>query len=200
MDIKDKELIDKFIKKIIKDIPTIEAIVLFGSMARDDYDKRSDIDIMIILNEEHPSEYSPIISRIITELKPHREIRTVLTNLHDYDEDYYQNVFRDGKVLYGKVLLTPESLALKPYLLISYDLTGKQNTLQVKISKRVHGYTSKKLINGQEKVYTYSGLKDSDGAKLVSKSAVIVPFEKGQEFCEELKQLDVLFKVFKIWM
>ena len=105
MDLKDKELIDRFIKRITEEIPSIEAAVLFGSMARGDYDGRSDIDIMLIIDEEQPSEHSPVISRIITELHPHREIRTVLTNLRDYDEDYYQNVFREGKVLFGKILL-----------------------------------------------------------------------------------------------
>lgn len=200
MDIKDKELIDRFIKQITQEIPSIDAIVLFGSMAREDYDKRSDIDIMLVLNEKHPNKYGQIIAQIITELRPHREIRTVLTNLRDYDEEYYQNVFRDGKILFGKIILTPENLALKSHLLISYDLKGKPNTLQVKVSKKVHGYTSKKYINGQEKVYTYSGLKDSDGAKLVSKSAVILPFDKGQKFIDELKQLDIPIKVFKIWM
>ena len=103
---------------------------------------------------------SATVSKIVTELHPHREIRTVITNLHDYDEDYYQNVFREGKVLYGKVILTPEHLALEPYLIVSYDLTGKPNTLQVKISKKVHGYTSKKLIDGQEKIYTYPGIEE----------------------------------------
>ena len=200
MNIEDKDLINKFIEKIKKEIPSMEAIVLFGSMARGDYDSRSDIDIMIVINDNHPSEYSANISKIITELKPHREIRTVVTNLLDYDEDYYQNVLRDGKVLFGKVLLSPDDLALKPYLLVSYDLTDKPNSLQVKISKRVHGYTSTKVVNGQKKVYTYQGLKDSEGAKLVSKSAVILQFNKGKEFTDELKELDVQFKVFKVWM
>lgn len=200
MDRKDEELIERFINRIKEEISPIEAAVLFGSMARGDYDKRSDIDIMLIIREEQPQTHNETISRIVTELHPHREIRTVVTNLRDYDEEYYQNVFREGKVLFGKIILSPENLALKPYLLVSYNLSGKPNTLQVKISKKVHGYTSKKVVNGKEKIYRYSGLYEQYGGKIVSKSALILPFDKGMEFAEELKQLNVPYTVFKIWM
>lgn len=200
MDRKDSELLDKFIKRIKEEVPSIETAVLFGSMVRGDYDSRSDIDIMLVSDSEHKDEINATISKIITEFHPHREIRTVLTNLHDYDEDYYQNVFREGKVLFGKVILTPDHLALKPYLIVSYDLSGKPNTLQVKISKKVHGYTSKKIIDDKEKIYTYPGIEEKYGGKIVSKSAIILPFDKGKEFSNELTQLGVPYRIFKIWM
>ncbi len=200
MDRKDEELIERFINRIKEEISTIEAAVLFGSMARGDYDKRSDIDIMLIIREEQPQTHNETISRIVTELHPHRELRTVVTNLRDYDEEYYQNVFREGKVLFGKIILSPENLALKPYLLVSYNLSGKPNTLQVKIAKRVHGYTSKKVIDGKKKEYTYPGLDKLYGGKIVSKSALILPFDKGMEFTEELRQMNIPYTVFKIWM
>ncbi len=200
MNEEDKDLIDRFVKIVTQKIPSIEAIILFGSLAREDFDKRSDIDLMIVIKEEQPTNYSPIISRIITELKPHREIRTILTNMNDYDEDYYQNVIREGKVFFGKLLLTPDNIALQPFFLISYDLSGRPNSLQVRISKKVHGYTSKKILDGKEKIYKYSGLKDIEGAKLVSKSALILPSNKGLEFINELNQLKITNKNFKIWM
>ncbi len=59
---------------------------------------------------------------------------------------------------------------------------------------------SKKVINGKEKIYRYSGLYEQYGGKIVSKSALILPFDKGMEFAEELKQLNVPYTVFKIWM
>ncbi|UCH88778.1 MAG: nucleotidyltransferase domain-containing protein [Thermoplasmata archaeon] len=196
---KDQELIERFIQRVLKEIASIETIILFGSMARDDYDRRSDIDIMLVIREDKPDKYSELISKIITELQPHREIRTVLTNLRDYDEDYYRNVFSDGKVLFGKAVITPEHLALKPYLLISYDLAGKPNTLQVKISKKVHGYKSKKVIKGKKKIYEYPGLKNVEGGEIVSKSAILLPMEKSKDLIEIFKRLNVPHKLFKIW-
>ena len=200
LDPEDEELINRFMMRIVEKIPSLSAAVLFGSMARGDYDKRSDIDIMLIVESKNKEDLNQIISEVITELQPHREIRTVVTDLHDYDEDYYQNVFREGRVLYGKVILTPEHLALKPYLIVSYDLSGKPNTLQVKISKRVHGYTSKKVIDGEEKIYRYDGIEKKYNGKVISKSAVILPFDSGNEFAEELKGLGVPFRIFKVWM
>ena len=197
---KDEDLINRFLVRITQEIPSILAAVLFGSMARGDYDKRSDIDIMLVVDSKNKEDLNTIISSVITELQPHREIRTVVTDLHDYDEDYYQNVFREGKVLYGKVILTPEHLALKPYLIVSYDLSGKPNTLQVKISKKVHGYTSKKVIDGEEKIYKYDGIEKKYNGKVISKSAVMLPYDFGNEFAEELKGLGVPFRIFKVWM
>lgn len=196
----DEDLINRFLVRITQEIPSLSVAVLFGSMARGDYDKRSDIDIMLVVDSKNKEDLNQIISRVITELQPHREIRTVVTDLHDYDEDYYQNVFREGRVLYGKVILTPEHLALKPYLIVSYDLSGKPNTLQVKISKKVHGYTSKKVIDGEEKIYRYDGIEKKYNGKVISKSAVILPFDSGNEFVEELKGLKVPFRIFKVWM
>ena len=162
--------------------------------------KSGDIDIMLVVDSKNKEDLNSIISRVITELQPHREIRTVVTDLHDYDEDYYQNVFREGRILYGKVILTPENLALKPYLIISYDLSGRPNTLQVKVSKRVHGYTSKKVIDGEEKIYKYDGIEKKYDGKVISKSAVILPYDFGNKFAEELKGMDVPFKLLKVWM
>ena len=200
MNEEDRDLIDKFVKIVTQKVPSIEAIILYGSLAREDFDKRSDIDLMIVIKEEQPTNFSPIISEIISDLKPHREIRTILTNMNDYDEDYYQNVIRDGRVLFGKLLLSPDNIALQPYLLISYDLSGKKNSLQVRISKKVHGYKSKKILDGKEKIYKYTGLIDIEGAKLVSKSALILPYSKGLEFINELNRLKITNKNFKIWM
>lgn len=194
------DLINSFIERIKKDIPDIETAILFGSFARGDFDKRSDIDIMLVVRNGQAQAYNETIARIITDLHPHREIRTVVTDLQDYDEEYYQNVFREGKVLFGKIVLSPDNLALKPYLLVSYDLSGKPNILQVKIAKRVHGYTSRKVIDDKERLYTYPGVVRQYGGKIVSKSAFILPFGRGMEFIEELKQMNVRFTSLKIWM
>ena len=200
MDPEDEQLINKFLMNIVGKVSSIQTAVLYGSMARGDYDKRSDIDIMLVVDSEYKEGLNTVISEVITELQPHREIRTVVTDLHDYDEDYYQNVFREGKVLYGKIILSPEHLALKPYLIISYDLSGKPNTLQVKISKKVHGYTSKKVIDGEEKIYRYDGIEKKYNGKVISKSAVILPYNLGGKFTDELKGLGVPFKLLKVWM
>ena len=108
-------------------------------------------------------------------------------------------MFRDGKVLFGKIMLSPDALALKQYLLVSYDLSGKKNSLQVKIAKMVYGYTSKKTIKGKKKEYVYKGLKDLPGAKLISKSAIVLPLDKGSEFVNELKEMGAKIKVFAVW-
>jgi predicted nucleotidyltransferase len=195
----DEELISAFIEKV-KDIVEIDAIVLYGSLARGDYDRRSDIDILLVVDCERPDDLLPQITHIITELKPHREIVPTMTNLKDRDESFLRNVFKEGKVLFGKILLTPGHLALEPYFLISYDLGRLKSSLQVRISRRIHGYVSKKFIKGREKVYRYKGLKDKYGAIFISPSTLILPQSLVRDFISELEDLGVKYKKFEIYM
>ncbi|MFQ6057227.1 MAG: nucleotidyltransferase domain-containing protein [Methanosarcinales archaeon] len=170
----DKRLIQKLVEKV-KDLPNLECIVLFGSFVKGEEDKRSDIDLLIVFNSDTPNKYISQVSEIITSLKPHREIHTVLTNLSDYDTSFFNSVFREGKVLFGKVFLTPKKLGMQAYKLIHYDLSNLENSVKVKISRRVYGYVSEKKINGEIKRYVYKGLKEYPRVILISKATLLIP-------------------------
>jgi len=95
--------IDVFRDKLIK-------IILYGSYARGDFTPESDIDMMILLNcsrEELPL-YRKRISRIASELslESGKEVSLLLQDRETYDEwldtlVFYQNVEKEGVVLYG---------------------------------------------------------------------------------------------------
>jgi len=195
---KDKELIEKFVKNT-KNIPKLECIILFGSMVRDEADKRSDIDLLLVFDCENPKSYLSEIISIITALKPHREIKPTITNLSDYDEEFLQTVMREGKVLLGKVIVTTDNLLLKPYRLISYDLTNLKPSKKVKISRIIHGYESKKMVNGELKHYKYTGLKDKYDVIIISKNTVLLPEKYSKIFLNNLKKYHVLYEEKQIW-
>lgn len=196
---KDKELIEKFVKNI-KNIPELECIILFGSMVRNEADKRSDIDLLLVFNCENPKSYLSEIISIITSLKPHREIKPTITNLFDYDEEFLQTVIREGKVLWGKVIVTTDNLLLKPYSIISYDLTTLKPSKKVKISRLIHGYESKKIVKGELKHYKYSGLKDNYDVILISKNTVLIPDKYSKNFLNHLEKFHVPYKEKKVWI
>ena len=199
MEEEDRALISTFIKKITG-LHFIEAIVLYGSIARGDYDGRSDIDLMIVINSENPLEYLSQITSIITDLRPHREIRPILTNLHDYSEEFYKNVFREGIVLFGKLVLTEDDLAIHPHYLISYDLTGQPNSKKSRISQKVYGYKSTKTVDGKKYEYTYPGLIDEFDSILVSRGTLILDIDDGDKFMSDLKELGVKYRFWNIWI
>ena len=188
----DWRLIERFVDRI-KELPDLEAVVLFGSLARGDVDRRSDIDLLLVVDREDLAPVRSEIATLITELKPHREISPTLTNLRDVDASFLRNVFREGRVLYGKLLLTPEHLALEPRVMISYDLAGQKPADKVQISRRVHGFRSKKILDGKARVYEYAGLKGRKGAILVSRSAILLGTEDAEELVAELERRKISY-------
>jgi predicted nucleotidyltransferase len=199
MKIKDEKLIERFVEKA-KNVHNLECIILFGSMVRNEADKRSDIDLLLIFDEENPKSHIPEIMNIVSNLKPHREIKPTITNLTDYDEEFLQTVLRDGEVLWGKMIITPEKLLLKPFRLISYDISALKSSKKVKISRIMHGYQSKKIINGEIKHYKYLGLKDKYNTHLISKNTILIPEKYTKNFLSELKKYHVEYKETMVWV
>lgn len=199
MNKKDKVLIKTFVEKI-KDMDNLECILLFGSMARGEADRRSDIDILLVFKDDHPKTHLHEITKIITSLKPHREIKPIVTNLVDYDEEFFQTVLREGKLLWGKLILSTDQLLLQPYHLVSYQTHKLKPAKKVKISRLIHGYHSKKTINGEIKQYTYKGLKHKYNIHFISKGTILIPENAAKSFFAELKKYYVGYTDKKIWM
>jgi len=198
MKIKDKKLIERFVEKA-KNIPNLECIILFGSVARNEEDKRSDLDLLLIFNEENPKLRISEIMRLVTMLKPHREIKPTVTNLTDYDEEFLQTVLREGEVLWGKMIITPDKLLLNPYRLISYDISKLKPSKKVKISRLIHGYRSRKTIDGKIKEYAYLGLKDKYNVHFISKNTLLVPEKYTKKFLMELDRNRVTYQEKLVW-
>jgi len=195
---KDRKLIERFVEKA-KNIPNLECIILFGSLIRGEADKRSDIDLLIVFDEKNPKSHIPEIMNIVTSLKPHREIKPTLTNLTDYDEDFLKTVLREGEVLWGKIIITTDKILLEPFRLISYDISTLKPSKKVKVSRIIHGYQSKKMINGKIKHYKYEGLKDRYDVHIISKNTVLVPEKYVKFFLKDLDKHHVAYQEKVVW-
>lgn len=194
----DKEkLINKVVEKL-KKLDRIQAIILYGSYAREESDPRSDIDLLIVIDSENPNEYLETVIKSISALDKEGKISPRLTNLKDYDVSFFQNVIREGKVLWGKLIITDQKMGLQPYLLVHYDLTKVPQKIKVQVSRRVYGYTTHKKVKKSIKEYTYRGLMHEEGV-LVYPSTVLVPSSQ-QGFIEFLKRIKVPFERKDIWI
>tara|TARA_B100000315_G_C14212582_1_gene422748 strand:- start:33 stop:425 length:393 start_codon:yes stop_codon:yes gene_type:complete len=103
----DFRLIDYVASKIVGEIQP-EKIILFGSHARGDFDRDSDLDLFVI---KDTGESSRIIRRKIDRLlwgrRFHLEVivRTpeeVARNLKARNPFYLYHIFKEGKILYEK--------------------------------------------------------------------------------------------------
>lgn len=88
----------------------IDKIILYGSYARGDYDEESDVDIMFILNckDSELSHYRESICELSSDVGLDNDIMVsvLLKDKATFDKwldvlPFYQNVEREGVVLYG---------------------------------------------------------------------------------------------------
>ncbi|MDI6642648.1 MAG: nucleotidyltransferase domain-containing protein [Candidatus Hodarchaeaceae archaeon] len=185
----DRKLIARFLDRVKGWAPpTLSGVVLFGSLVRGDFGPRSDIDVLMVFDEPDPRRHLTEVTKIITALKPHREIRPVLTNLKDVGADLLQEVMREGAVLHGKLVVGPDSLALRPYSIISYDLSAADSTTRQRVARRVYGYSSRKRVGKRLREYSYPGLADRKDCFVLGKGVIALPAETAKGFVEFLKR------------
>lgn len=86
----------------------VSKIILFGSYARGDYNSESDVDIIVLVNDENLYKYRKSRVKIILEyLEKHNillSVRIVETDKFFMYKDtlpFYQNIINQGISLYG---------------------------------------------------------------------------------------------------
>ncbi|MEW6381254.1 MAG: nucleotidyltransferase domain-containing protein [bacterium] len=101
------ELIDYIVQKIVREIQP-EKIILFGSYARGDFNRESDLDLFIIKKSQ---ESSRIMRRKVDALLWGRRFpidiivrkpEEVEWNFRAKNPFYLYHIFKDGKVVYEK--------------------------------------------------------------------------------------------------
>lgn len=104
-------VLEIFIKELSKLLgKRIKKIILYGSYARGDFDKNSDIDLMILtdLNDEELKKYRIKVREIACDIEYDNDviISPLLRNINKYNEridivPFYMNINKEGVVLNG---------------------------------------------------------------------------------------------------
>ncbi len=87
----------------------IQLIVLFGSVARGEWTKKSDIDILAVVPDKE-NDITNILNKAKTDVSPLLEIRPVSTttkkfiNGYKAKTEFYDNLWKDRIVLYNEFL------------------------------------------------------------------------------------------------
>ena len=107
--------IDKLLKQFLKELENIlgnrlKKVLLYGSYARGDYNRNSDLDIMILtdLSDEEIIEYRNKIWDVACNMELENDIiiSPLVKNIQKYNEridivPFYTNVQKEGVVLHG---------------------------------------------------------------------------------------------------
>jgi len=195
--LENNEQVASEIREIVDDISKVRGIstvILFGSYSRGEFDEGSDIDLLIVFgDEESYIEGSPQISEVtarrdlfvqavpmtLNELKSSRLLPTVLA---------------EGRTLYSAQSFNLFSLAeglLKPYSLITYDLSRLQPRRKVKFIHSIQG-------RGKGR-YTYPGLLHELNGFKVGRNTIMVPIENMPRIIERFNLIKADYVIRYVW-
>lgn len=178
----------------------INKIILFGSVARGDYNEDSDIDLFIDTEEKMENEIEKILSLFsssrIHEIWSLKGIKNEISIKVGKLEEWKlrREVISSGILLYGKYSKLPENVTY--YMMIRLvDINRKKTSQQIKIWRKLYGYKQK--IG--KKIYISKGLVEKANGTKIGKAIFIIPMEKRRNILDFLNKNRVSYKVHELW-
>ena len=201
MNKKTNELIDE-IKKISKNYSEIETVIIFGSVARDQAGKESDLDICIVL--KNGNTRSNISNKMLDfEEKYDKNINLVFTepSFKTLDRQFIEIILREGITIYGKKPdASIQQLELEPYEIIKFDLSNLDHSRKMKIKRLLYGIKTKKKYKG--KIYTseQKGLVEELSGLRIGIASILIPEKMSWGLENILRENGVSLRKITIWL
>ena len=163
-------------------VRSIKLIILYGSWAKGEASKKSDIDLFILASKNDRDKIEDIISKGDFRVQP--VIRSV-AELNTTDSGLLANVLKDGKILYAKNFELDASKILKhkPAVIYSFKLDNLNQQTKRKFNSALYGT---KIKN-----YKYIGMVEQFGGIQLGRGCILIPESRR-------KQIESLFESYKI--
>lgn len=160
----------------IAKVSDVIAIVLFGSYARGEAGKKSDIDLLIIVKNKAVERK---IKNIVHADKTSKVIPSILTQKELSDSPYFfYEILKDGIILYKNPVVplkVPFALSQKAVTLYKIDFSGLDQKKKVKFNKALYGSKIYKKVKGKKVEYRYLGELEKIKGEKVGKGSILVP-------------------------
>jgi predicted nucleotidyltransferase len=192
MKLKEKHKSD--LSKIVNAASKIQGVIgilLFGSLARGDYDEYSDYDLLVLFEDKTLMWRSwDELFQAVSDLKLNLHvIPETLEELKTANPVFLNELFKHGKVLFARLPLEVflQPLKLESFCLISYDMSGLSYRDKMKVIYSLY------RKGGVGAVATMGGIKLSDGC-------VLIPNSASDEITAILNSFDVETKKLEIYV
>jgi predicted nucleotidyltransferase len=180
-----------------KDADKIKNIILFGSSARGEQHKKSDIDIFIETTDDHkgiedtveniPDKfYGSIRYKSYWKLKGYKQLFSIKVGNREEWDNLYPSLLSDGIVLYGKY---STELKGKNEVLFSWENVSDLNA-RVTLYRTLYGYNKKSK--------KYPGFLKEHNGERITKGCILVPLESRQNIKDLFKKLKIPVKEFLV--
>ncbi|MEK6890504.1 MAG: nucleotidyltransferase domain-containing protein [Nanoarchaeota archaeon] len=190
---------ESFISFVMSEIgKSVNQIILFGSVARGEFDKKSDIDLFfdvkredrLNIEENLKKRLSKFYKSKLFEIWKLKGIENVISIHVGVLNEWKlkRSIISDGIILYGKYKEAPENL--KHYLLIVNEPIKD-------IAKR--NKIIRKTIGRKEKAYTKEGVLKKANGKIISQRVIMVPIEDSKQIIDLFHREKVSFKIYEFW-
>lgn len=175
----------------------IKSIILFGSAARGEAAKESDVDIFIdVFEDEKQLEkkveqlVNDFYSSIFFEkywrlLGIENDVKPIVGRLDKW-RDLKTSIIANGIILYGKYTAKTKG---KNFVILSWAKI-KPESKRVWLSKLLYGYTYEKR--------TYAGLLEVHKCQKLGSNCILVPIESYKEILGRFRQSKIPVKIFHI--
>lgn len=154
-------------------IPSLQAVILFGSYARGEVDKRSDIDLLLIFDKKNDIKKAE--KELLDVLDEFRTLPLTFSKRgrDEVSEDlsFFYNVFREGYVLYKRpdAELLPAAIAQeKQAIVYTYELGPLPHEQKLKFNAALFTHVVKKK-------YRYMGLLERVHGEKLGNGAILIP-------------------------
>lgn len=177
------------IVNVVSKIQGVAGILLFGSLARGDFDEYSDYDMLVLFEDKGLMWQSwDELFRVVGGLKLNLHlIPETLEELKTANPEFLNELLRHGKVLFARlpleVFLKP--VKLEPFCLITYDMGG----LNYRDKMKVVYFLYRK--GGAGAVARIGGIKLSEGCVLIPNNASNEIIAKLRSFSIDAKKMEV---------
>jgi predicted nucleotidyltransferase len=171
-------------------IQGVTGILLFGSLARGDYDEYSDYDLLVLFENKALMWRSwDELFQAVGNLKLNLHlIPETLEELKSANSTFLNELSKHGKVLFAKTPLevSLQPVKLKPFCLISYDMSGLNYRDKMKVTYFLY------RKNGVGAITKTKGIKLSD-------SCILIPTSTADEITQTLSSFHVKTKKLEIY-
>jgi hypothetical protein len=184
--------------RALRAVEGVAGLVLFGSYARGDFGRKSDVDLLVVLKGRESAPIEPVrqdVLRLLGEVEyRHRlpmHLAPLMASVHDpaaLGPELLHSVWEDGVILYAEAgalaQLRPTELA--PWTLFRFSQPHATAVDRVRLSRRLYG------VGGRPGIVRPPGLP-------IGRGAVLVPGGEAQAVRDTLEEAGAVYDAIPVW-